>query len=370
MIDKRADVVVVGGGVIGLCVAWRTAQLGMSVIVVDQDPAPRGASWAAAGMLAPVGESNFGGESLLRFNLEGARCYPAFLAELAEAAGVAVEYTHAGSLHVALNRDETAALRRLFEYHTEAGMEVEWLAGEACRELEPMLHPGVQSGMLADGESAVDPRQLLEALGFAFAKAGGASHSGVAVTAIRSGEVTLQTGETIHSGQVVLCAGAATRSIQGVPQEVQEALRPVKGQILRLRNDGGARLVRRIVVTEDVYLVPRSNAEIVVGATVEERHNTLVTAGGVFELLRAAQEVLPGIREMELTEASAASRPGTPDNAPLIGPTSIEGVIAAVGHYRNGILLAPITGELVAQLIAKDEVPSELDPFSPLRFSP
>lgn len=368
MTDKRAEVVVVGGGVIGLVVAWRIAQLGMSVIVVERDPAPRGASWVAAGMLAPVGESNFGEEPLLRLNLESARRYPLFLEELTQAAGVDVDAASGGSMHAALNRDQAAALRRLFDFSLEAGLEVEWLSGDACRELEPMLHPNVQSGMFAAGESAVDPRQLLDAIGLALINAGGIIHSGDAVMRVRTGKVTLSTGETILADLVILCAGAATPAIEGVPEEVRRALRPVKGQILRLGPSESTPLIHRIVITEDVYLVPRKRGELVVGATVEEHGDTLVTAGGVFELLRAAQEVLPGIREMELAEASAASRPGTPDNAPLIGPTSIEGVIAAVGHYRNGVLLAPVTGDYVAQLIAKDEIPPEIVAFSPLRF--
>ncbi len=365
------DVVVVGGGVIGLSVAWRTAQLGMSVVVIEQDPAPRGASWVAAGMLAPVSESNFGEDRLLRLNLQSARRYPLFLEELTQSTHIDVDALVAGSLHVALNRDHNEALRRLVDFFLEAGLEVEWLDAEACRKLEPMLDPSVQFGMLAPSESAVDPRQLLEALSAAFVHAGGTIHSGEAVTRVEPGRVTLRTDETIRANRaVVLCAGAASATIEGVPREVRRALRPVKGQILRLRppEPQSAPLLNRIVVTEDVYLVPRKHGELVVGATVEEHGDTLVTAGGVFELLRAAQEVLPGIREMELVEASAASRPGTPDNAPLIGPTSIEGVIAAVGHYRNGILLAPVTGDYIAELIAKDDVPSELLPFSPLRF--
>ena len=368
MSNTRADIVVVGGGVIGLVVAWRIAQLGMSVIVIERDPAPRGASWVAAGMLAPVSESNFGEEHLLRLTLESARRYPLFLEELAQSSNVDIDVSVAGSLHVALSRDHNEALRRLLDFFLEAALEVEWLDAEACRKLEPMLDPSVQSGMLAPSESAVDPRQLLEALTVAFIKAGGTIHSGDAVTRVDTGKVTLQTGEAILADLVILCAGAASATIDGVPEEVRRALRPVKGQILRLRDRRGPPPISRTVVTEDVYLVPRKHGELVVGATVEEHGDTLVTAGGVFELLRAAQEVLPGTREMELAETSAASRPGTPDNAPLIGPTSIEGVIAAVGHYRNGILLAPVTGDYVAQLIAKDEVPSEMVPFSPLRF--
>ena len=369
MTDTPADVVVVGGGVIGLSVAWRTAQLGKSVVVVERDLQPRGASWVAAGMLAPVGESNFEQEHLLRMNLESARQYPLFLEELTEATGLEIDAASGGSMHVALNRDQAAALKRLFNMSLEAHLEVEWLSGDDCRKLEPLLHPNVQSGMFAAGESAVDPRLLLEALRIALIKAGGTIQSGDAVR-VGTGQVTLSTGEAILADLVILCAGAATSTMRGVPEEVRRALRPVKGQIVRLKASEAQRLplIDRIVVTEDVYLVPRNQGEIVVGATVEEHADTLVTAGGVFELLRAAQEVLPGIREMELAEASAASRPGTPDNAPLIGPTSIDGVIAAVGHYRNGILLAPVTGDYIAQLVAKDEVPPEIVPFSPLRF--
>jgi glycine oxidase len=174
--------------------------------------------------------------------------------------------------------------------------------------------------------------------------------------------VTLEGGQRLPAGQVVLAAGAWNERIEGLPAGARVPVRPVKGQILRLRDPAGPGLLRRVVRFRGGYLVPREDGRYVLGATVEERGFGLApTAGGVYELLRDAHELVPGVSELEVEELSVGLRPGTPDNAPAIGPGALEGLIWATGHYRNGILLAPLTAELVAGVLARRQAPAHAD---------
>lgn len=368
------DCIIVGGGAIGLTIAWRVSQLGLTSIVCEGGPESRGASRAAAGMLAPVTEATYGESDLLELNLASARLYPDFLVELSEAAGVDIRSTVKGTLFAALDADELRALERLYGFQRSSGLSAEWLGGEAARQMEPALHPRTRAAVYAPDDLAVDPRALLSALVTAVGRAGGEIRFASPVRSIDAHPdtgVTLLSGEKILSSAVVLAAGCWSGSIRGAPGEVETALRPVKGQILRLRDSGPQqRLLAHVVRTEEVYLVPRRSGEIAVGASVEEKgYDTTSTAGIVLDLLTAADRAVPGIRELELTEISAGLRPGTPDNGPLLGPTSLPEVIAATGHFRNGILLAPITGAAIASVIAQNKVPAEIAPFGPGRFS-
>jgi glycine oxidase len=333
------DVVVVGAGVIGLACAWRCAQRGMRVVVLEREPvAGAGASGVAAGMLAPVTEAEFGEESLLALNLAGAAMWPAFAAEL----GVA--YNASGAIVVAADRDDAEELRRLLAFQQSLGLEARWLGGRECRRLEPRLSPRVPGGILAPHEHQVEPRGVVRALHAAFVSAGGEVRFGVDVA----------DPAELEAEHVILAAGCWSGS----------PVRPVKGQILRLR---GEPLTNRLVRTPRCYVVSRPDGETVVGATVEERgFDTTVTADGVFRLLEAAREVLPDVTELEFVEAAARLRPGTPDNAPLIGDR--DGLIWATGHYRNGVLLAPITAAAVAAMVAGESPPDVVESFSPGRF--
>ncbi|MGH2771408.1 MAG: glycine oxidase ThiO, partial [Actinomycetota bacterium] len=335
----------------------------------------RGTSRVAAGMLAPVTEATFGEERLLALTLESARRFPTFLEELADATGCELPTGAPGTLFVAVDRDQLEALRRLYEFQVGLGLPVEWLHGQRCRGLEPALHPGLRAGILAPGHE-VDPRALTRALASAVVSAGGRLRSGARVIALTCdrGRVTgvrLAGGEEIPATRVVVAAGCWSAEVEGVPESLARALRPVKGQILRLApRRGDALPLTHLVRTEEVYLVPRRQGELVVGATFEEQgFDTSLTAGGIYELLRAGIEVAPAVRELELVEASAGLRPGTPDNAPLLGPAGPEGLVIATGHFRHGILLAPVTADAIASLLAKDDVPEEIRPFSPDRFS-
>lgn len=366
------DAVVVGGGAIGLCCAWSIARRGGTVAVLDRSAPPAGATRVAAGMLAPVGELAFGEPELLQMTLAAAERYPSFVAELEAASGIGCGYSREGALHIALDRDEAAELRRVHDLQRSLGLGAEWLQPRRCRELEPGLTPSFNGGVHAPGEGSIDPRRMTAALLGALAASGVEVRRGVEVTeALFEGErlvgVRAATGEELRAEAVVLAAGAWSGSSAWLPEEGRPPVRPVKGQILELRAVDGKAPCGGIVASERVYLVPRDDGRLIAGATVEERgFDTTVTAGGVHELLREAYRLLPDVAEMELVEAMAGLRPGTPDNLPLIGPGAIEGLVLACGHYRNGILLAPITGDAVAELLDGGALLDEIAAANPV----
>lgn len=361
MTEKRSydvfDVLVVGGGVIGLSCAWRLAQRGARVAVLERGEPGGGATRVAAGMLAPVGELSFGEPELLELTLTSARLYPEFVAELEAASGESTAYEQLGALHVALDRDEAAQLRRVHELQRSLELEAEWLAPRRCRELEPGLTPAFHGGVLAAGEAAIDPRALTRVLAAALRAAGGELRTGVEVVdGVFDGErlagVRTAAGEELRAETVVLAGGAWSGIAEWLPRHARPAVRPVKGQVLELRRRDEEPPARHILASERVYLVPRPDGRLIVGATVEEMgFDTAVTAGGVHELLREAYRLLPGVAEMELVDAIAGLRPGTPNNLPIVGPGPIEGLVLATGHYRNGILLAPLAAQTVADLL-------------------
>ena len=370
------EVVVVGGGLIGLAIAWRCAQRGRSVLVVD--PAPgTGASHAAAGMLAPVTELHYGEEGLLRLNLLSARRYPAFVAELEDAARATVGYRTEGTIAVGLDLDDRAVLTELQAFQTSLGLDVEALTAREARRLEPMLDPGIRSALHVRSDHSVDNRRLVTAL------LGAARSSGVRMVRERADELIsddsgvrgVRAGGVVHpAATVVLAAGCWSGMIDGLPDGVLPPVRPVKGQILRLQVPPSygtvlTRTVRGFVRGSGVYLVPRADGEIVIGATVEERgFDDVVTAGAMYEVLRDARTLVPAVTELAVIEFTAGLRPGSPDNAPLIGPTRLPGLVVATGHFRNGVLLAPVTADLVADLLTTGSLPEDAAAFTPERF--
>ena len=357
MSEQRSyDVVIVGGGVIGLSCAWRAAQRGARVAVVERSRPPAGATRVAAGMLAPVGELAFGEPELLKMTLAAAELYPEFIAELESASGVDTGYRRDGALHIALDRDEAAELRRVHELQRSLGLGAEWLPPRRCRELEPGLTPSFNGGVHAPGEGSVDPRALVAALLAALAAEDGVdvtTGSGVEAALFdgdRLAGVRTGVGEELHAGAVVLATGARSGATAWLPEAARPPVRPVKGQILELRSREEVAPCSRIVASERVYLVPRPDGRLIVGATVEEQgFDTAVTAGGVHELLREAYSLLPEVAEMELVEAMAGLRPGTPDNLPRLGSSPVDGLLWATGHYRNGILLAPLAANVLVE---------------------
>ncbi len=319
--DVTPDVLVIGGGIIGLVTAWRAAQRGLATAVLDPEPGG-GAAQVAAGMLAAVTELHYGEETLLGLNLASARRYPEFAAELTELTGHGLGYRRCGTLAVALDADDRAHLRELHALQRESGLQSEWLSGRECRRLEPMLAPGVRGGLRVDGDHQIDPRRLAAALVTACERTGVVFHrvraERLTVVRDRATGVVTADGTVLAAGQVVLAAGSLSGRLAGVPEAVLPPVRPVKGQVLRLTVPERyapflSRTVRAVVRGSHVYLVPRENGELVVGATSEELGwDTTVTAGGVYELLRDAHELVPGITELPLTETRAGRAPARP----------------------------------------------------------
>ncbi|HXD63668.1 MAG TPA: glycine oxidase ThiO [Solirubrobacteraceae bacterium] len=371
-----ADVVIIGGGVIGLSVAWRAAQRGLGAVVLERGAAGHGTSRYAAGMLAPVAEVTPGEEPLLELGLRSARLYPRFIAELVEAAGVSsVGHTTAGTLLVARDADEAEALERELALRHRLDLPVERLRPSEARRREPALAPALRLALDVPGDHAVDPRMLLPALVAAVRAAGGdvcehAATAGVALTGGRIRGVVLEDGTTVRTEQVVVAAGVWSPRLSGLPEADRIPVRPVKGQIMRLHDPAGPGLLQRVIRMGPTYITPRGDGRYVLGATSEERgFDTTVTAGAAFELLRDAAELVPGVSELILDEFAAGLRPGTPDNLPVIGPGSVDGLHWATGHRRGGILLAPVTAELVAGVLAGEAMPAFAGAFAPGRFA-
>lgn len=335
---SHADVAVVGGGVIGLAAAWRARQRGLEVVVLDRANFGAGASRAAAGMLAPVAEADVQERALLVHNLESARRWPAFAAELADVTGLDIGYRACGTLLLARDRDEAEHVERERAVRERMGLAVERLLGSEARRREPALAPSLRLALELPDDHAVEPVRLVAALIEACSRAGVHLHPHTPVEDLA----------TLDAERVVIAAGAWSGTLGTVP------VRPVKGQALRLRDPSGPGLCDHVLRFEGGYFVPRGDGRYYLGATMEERgFDTAVTALGVYELLREAAEVLPGILELEIDEAFAGLRPGTPDNAPVIGTDpGDERIVWATGHFRNGILLCPLTAELVADELA------------------
>jgi glycine oxidase len=351
--SDQHDVAVVGGGVIGLALAWRAAQRGLRPLVLDADE--DGAWRYAAGMLAPVTELEFGEQALLGLGLRALDGFPGFCAEL----GVELRLT--GALVVARDRDEAEELDQLHAYRRKLGLAVERLRPSAARRAEPALAPTVRLALDVPGDGAVDPRTLVAALSDAVEAEGGTIRR-ARVTAVEPGRVVAASGEVFAARKVVVAAGAWSGRLGTLP------IRPVKGQIMRLRDPRGADLVTRTIRTREGYLVPRGDGRYVLGATVEERGwDTAPTAGATHELIRDLAEVVPGVLELEIEELGAGLRPGTPDNLPVIGEH--DGAIWATGHFRNGILLADVTAQAVASVLAGDGLPEWAAACDPARFA-
>jgi glycine oxidase len=323
-------------------------------------------------MLAPVTEVHYGEEPLLSLNIDSSKRYPAFIGELEANTGIEVRYRRCGTLMVARDADDNAELDDVFAFQQKLGLDVQRLKGREARALEPGLSPTIRGGILASNDHQVDPPQMLAALRMAAVGAGvklvDERVDAVVVESDRVVGVRSASGVTT-ADNIVLAGGAASGQIEGLSPSALPSVRPVKGQLVHLAATGIFGIADRNIRGLDVYIVSRTNGRVVVGATVEEMGwDTTVTAGAVHELLRRAYELLPGVTELRFVRSLAGLRPGTPDNAPLLGPASMEGLVYATGHYRNGVLLAPVTADTIAELLATGEVPALIAPFSPDRF--
>ena len=370
------DVVVIGAGVIGLAVAWRAAQAGLRVSVLERGRPGHETSHVAAGMLAPISEASPVERGLLALGLRSAAIYPDFVAELAFVSGRDPGYLSCGTLAVARDADEAEALERELAMRRGLGLEVRRLLPSAARQMEPALVPALRLALEVPNDHTVDPRPLTDALVHALKDAGGMLRTGVEMAKValdggRIAGVVLTDGERISTAQLVVAAGPWSGRIEGLPSAAQVPIRPVKGQILRLHDPAGPGLVGHVLRMGRGYVVPRGDGRYVLGATMEERgFDRSVTAGAVFELLRDAIELVPGFSELVIDECSVGLRPATPDGAPAIGPGAIPGLHWATGHHRGGILLAPLTAELVVAGLRGEPPCAEAGSVAPHRFTP
>ncbi len=368
----RAGVVIVGGGVVGLAVAWALARRGVRPVVIDRGRTGGEASWAAAGMLAPVSEVDLEGPAVIELGLESLCRFPGFVADLEAATGGSCGYRTDGTLWVALNRDEDEEIERLASRMKERSLAARRLLPAEVLEREPHLSGRIVGGLRVEGDLQVDPRALLGCLEEAVLRDGGEVIRGsvVEVSRAAAGELAVrfhrEGGEsTIVAPKVVLAAGAWTN--EGIRLPIDgPGVRPVKGQIVRLR---GAKILRHVIRNPECYIVPREDGELLIGATLEEQgFDTTPTAGAVLDLLRHAWRILPALYDMELAEVSVGLRPAVVDNLPVIGESEVEGLYLATGHFRNGILLAPATAHYLAEAIATGVPQTALAPFAPDRL--
>jgi glycine oxidase len=367
-------VAIIGAGVIGLAIAWRLAQRGAKVTVFDKGAAGSGASHAAAGMLAAHLEAEPREENLVALNRASQALWPAFAAELERASGLAVDLRTEGTLLLALNGDDQSRLKHVLAFQKSLGLPLEWLTTAEVRQREPHLTPNISGAIFSPQDHQVDNRAIAAALREAARKAGVTLRENAPVERIVTSDDRVTGlgvgGETVSADVVILAAGAWSRGIAGLPTASLPPVRPVKGQMLALRMDPQAPLLTHVVWAPGAYLVPRRDGRLLIGATVEEKgFDPNLTAGGQLALLEATWRALPAIEELPIHEMWVGFRPGSRDDAPIIGESSVPGLVYATGHYRNGILLTPITAEAIAALVMDGKVDPRVGKFGFERFA-
>ncbi len=376
---KNQRILIIGGGVIGLGIGWQLAKAGAAVTIHERGQTGRGASWAAAGMLGPIAEAHSDELDLLKLSNQSLARYPEWVNELETESEMPIGYRAEGTLIIGIQPDDAYQLRHTYDLQQDLGLNVEWLSGEEARKIEGALSPYVTAAIRCETDHQVDNRLMAQALQHAYQGRGGVLHQNSTIEriVIENGVVTgVQTQDGFQGTDVcILAAGCWSGQISGLPDAIIPPVRPVKGQMLALRMQEGV-MIENVIRTVKarypmpVYLVPRSDGRLIVGATTEELgFDTDLTVGGVYELLHGACEAVPGIYELPLIETWTGLRPGSTDNAPILGKTPVGNLIYATGHYRNGILLTPITAYEIAKLILTGETSETIAPFHLDRFS-
>lgn len=364
--------IIIGGGIIGLSLGWQLAKKGEDVEILESGKAGRSSSWAAAGMLAPNAEMGFEDIDLFYLCRKSLAMYPAFLEELYNDSGVKVELDKCGAIMPAFDRDDSERIRRLFDFREKIGMPVEWLSGIEAREIEPYLSPKCTFAVWISDDGQIDNRKILEGLKKAFINCGGKLYENhpvekINITSGKAVGVHIH-GIDIEADNVVVCAGSWSKSIPGIPEELLPPVRPVKGQAISLLLDDTCK-VSHAVRAPDVYLVPKKDGRLVVGASVEEMgFDEKPSAGEIFRLLERAWEAVPSIYDLKIQSIDVGLRPGSRDHQPIIGDSEVNGLFFATGHYRNGILLTPMTAVELSGWIISGSKPEVLNNFQLSRF--
>jgi glycine oxidase len=365
---KSFDVAIAGAGIIGASIAFELAQAGLKVAIFDRGEPGREASWASAGILSPAPESP-AMISMVPLAKASIDLYPALVANVEEISGERVGFRPKGTIDVFFGKDAVSDLSTLIALHHGMGLKAEPLRPEDARELEPSLTLELEAAALRPDEASIDNRAFTRGLLSAAKKSGVEIFIGNSVTGIvnEGGRCTgLKLGnETVRAKWTVIAAGSFSAEIEGVKEFAP--VRPAKGQMVSLRADGLK--VGRVIWGEKIYIVPRNDGRILAGATVEYvGFDKQVTAGGIEKILSAAIEVIPEFANARIEETWAGLRPDSPDHLPIVGPTDIDGLMIATGHFRSGVLLTPITARLVRQWITERSVGLDWDRLSPMRF--
>ena len=365
---KKFDVAVAGGGLIGGSIALELARAGLSVGVFDRQEPGLEASWAGAGILSPAPESA-AMISLVPLGKASMAIYPEFVRMVEEISDQSAGYRPKGTLQALFSRDAREELSTVIALHHGLGLKAEPLRAEDARELEPSLSEDLEAGVLRPDEASVDNRAMTQAVLEAARRSGVQFFPGTGAEAIwREGGKCVGLNlknEKIAAQWTVIAAGCFSASIEGVAGYAP--VRPAKGQMIALRADDLK--IERVLWSEKIYLVPRNDGRILAGATVEYTgFEKGVTAGGIEKVLAGAIELSPGLADARVEETWAGLRPDSPDHLPILGPTDLEGLLIATGHFRGGILLTPITAKLVSDWVMQQRVSVDWDRFSPMRF--
>jgi glycine oxidase len=369
-------VAIIGAGVMGLGIAWRLAAQGATVEVFDRAKAGSGASHAAAGMLAACCEAEPGEDALVALGRDSQARWPAFAAELLKASGIDVELRTEGTLVVALTADDQARIHHHLAHQKRLGLPLEWISAAETRRREPHLAGKLAGALWSPEDHQVDNRKLAAGLRIAAEAAGATIHEHkpvkeISITSGRADGVVLDDGVKVSADVVVLAAGAWSRGIAGVAREHRPPVRPIKGQMLALKMDPAAPLISHVIWAPGIYMVPRRDGRLILGATVEEKaFDMSLTAGGMLTLLEAAWRTVPAIEELAIDEMWVGHRPGSRDDAPILGPGPAHGLVYATGHHRNGILLTPVTVDAIAKLVLEGTLDPAIRPFGIDRFAP